>query len=157
MALNFVTFNQDNTVLGVGKPEYGTGIEETLSLTHSLGTSKGFRLYTTEPFSKSYENEEGDVAIMEMLFSTSLVALILSPRLLRILNTKVGGISSASTAKLFQLIPASETNHDLRTHLSDEDIGCEDESKTPGCRAGRLNLPIRHQQHEAAPHHRNLS
>jgi autophagy-related protein 18 len=47
-------------------------------------------LYTTEPFAKYYENEEGDVSIMEMLFSTSLVALVLSPRLLRILNTKVG-------------------------------------------------------------------
>jgi autophagy-related protein 18 len=54
-----------------------------------LGTSKGFRLYTTEPFSKYYENEEFDVTLMEMLFSTSLVALVLSPRLLRILNTKV--------------------------------------------------------------------
>jgi autophagy-related protein 18 len=71
MALNFVTFNQDFTVLGVA-------------------TSVGFRLYTTEPFAKYYENEEGDVSIMEMLFSTSLVALVLSPRLLRILNTKVG-------------------------------------------------------------------
>jgi autophagy-related protein 18 len=71
MALNFVTFNQDFTVLGVA-------------------TSSGFRLYTTEPFAKYYENEEGDVSIMEMLFSTSLVALVLSPRLLRILNTKVG-------------------------------------------------------------------
>ncbi|KAF2671952.1 WD40 repeat-like protein, partial [Microthyrium microscopicum] len=69
MALNFVTFNQDNSLLGVG-------------------SSKGFKLYTTEPFSVYYGNEEGDVSIMEMLFSTSLVALILSPRLLRILNTK---------------------------------------------------------------------
>jgi autophagy-related protein 18 len=56
----------------------------------AIATSGGFRLYTTEPFSKYYENEEGDISIMEMLFSTSLVALVLSPRLLRILNTKVG-------------------------------------------------------------------
>lgn len=54
------------------------------------GTSKGFRLYNTEPFSKQSESREGDVSILEMLFSTSLVALTLSPRVLRIQNTKVG-------------------------------------------------------------------
>lgn len=70
MALNFITFNQDHSVLGVA-------------------TSKGFRQYTLEPFSKYFEAKEGDVAMMEMLFSTSLVALVLSPRLLRIINTKV--------------------------------------------------------------------
>ncbi|KAF2203195.1 WD40 repeat-like protein [Delitschia confertaspora ATCC 74209] len=67
--MNFVTFNQDHSVLGVG-------------------TSKGFRLYTTDPFSKQSESQEGDVSILEMLFSTSLVALTLSPRVLRIQNTK---------------------------------------------------------------------
>ncbi|KAK7511053.1 WD40-repeat-containing domain protein [Phyllosticta citriasiana] len=67
--MNFVTFNQDYTALGVA-------------------TKKGIRLYDTEPFSKYFEGEEGDVSIMEMLFSTSLVALIQSPRLLRIRNTK---------------------------------------------------------------------
>ncbi|KAJ9669485.1 autophagy protein [Coniosporium apollinis] len=69
MALNFVTFNQDHSVLGVG-------------------TTQGFRLYSTDPFHKTFESNEGDVSLMEMLFSTSLVALILSPRLLRIQNTK---------------------------------------------------------------------
>lgn len=69
-AMNFVTFNQDHSLLGVG-------------------TTKGFRLYNTDPFSKCFETQEGDIAILEMLFSTSLVALILSPRLLRIINTKV--------------------------------------------------------------------
>ncbi|KAF2083375.1 autophagy protein 18 [Saccharata proteae CBS 121410] len=67
--MNFVTFNQDYSALGVA-------------------TKKGIRLYDTEPFSKYFEGEEGDVSIMEMLFSTSLVALIQSPRLLRIRNTK---------------------------------------------------------------------
>ncbi|KAF2753843.1 WD40 repeat-like protein [Pseudovirgaria hyperparasitica] len=67
--MNFVTFNQDRTLLGVG-------------------TTKGFRLYSTEPFSKCFETEEGDIALLEMLFSTSLVAISLSPRLLRIQNTK---------------------------------------------------------------------
>ncbi|KAJ9298820.1 hypothetical protein DTO217A2_8292 [Paecilomyces variotii] len=69
MAMNFVTFNQDYSYLAVG-------------------TSKGFRIFTTDPFSKSYETKEGNIAILEMLFSTSLVALILSPRRLQIMNTK---------------------------------------------------------------------
>ncbi|OCK76610.1 WD40 repeat-like protein [Lepidopterella palustris CBS 459.81] len=68
-AMNFVTFNQDYSILGVG-------------------TTKGFRLYYTDPFAKCFESHEGDIAILEMLFSTSLVALILSPRVLRIQNTK---------------------------------------------------------------------
>lgn len=54
-----------------------------------LGTSKGFRIFTTDPFTKSYETKDGNIAILEMLFSTSLVALILSPRRLQITNTKV--------------------------------------------------------------------
>ncbi|KKA22251.1 Autophagy-related protein 18 [Rasamsonia emersonii CBS 393.64] len=69
MSMNFVTFNQDYSYLAVG-------------------TSKGFRIFTTDPFAKSYETKEGNIAILEMLFSTSLVALILSPRRLQITNTK---------------------------------------------------------------------
>ncbi|KAF1990870.1 hypothetical protein K402DRAFT_324009 [Aulographum hederae CBS 113979] len=69
MALNFVTFNQDHSVLGIA-------------------TSSGFQQFYTEPFSTLYKSNDGDVSLMEMLFSTSLVALILSPRLLRIVNTK---------------------------------------------------------------------
>ncbi|EAW13036.1 phosphoinositide binding protein ATG18 [Aspergillus clavatus NRRL 1] len=69
MAMNFVTFNQDYSYLAVA-------------------TSKGFRIFTTDPFAKSYETKEGHIAIIEMLFSTSLVALILSPRRLQITNTK---------------------------------------------------------------------
>ncbi|KAL4890187.1 autophagy-related protein 18 [Aspergillus ambiguus] len=69
MAMNFVTFNQDYSYLAVA-------------------TSKGFRIFTTDPFAKSYETKEGNIAIIEMLFSTSLVALILSPRRLQITNTK---------------------------------------------------------------------
>ncbi|KAH8705110.1 WD40-repeat-containing domain protein [Talaromyces proteolyticus] len=69
MAMNFVTFNQDYSYLAVGTP-------------------KGFRIFTTDPFAKSYETKEGNIAMLEMLFSTSLVALILSPRRLQITNTK---------------------------------------------------------------------
>ncbi|KAJ5746103.1 Autophagy-related protein 18 [Penicillium odoratum] len=69
MAMNFVTFNQDYSYLAVA-------------------TAKGFRIFTTDPFAKSYETKEGNIAVIEMLFSTSLVALILSPRRLQITNTK---------------------------------------------------------------------
>lgn len=53
------------------------------------GTSRGFRIYHTDPFSKIFSSDDGSVSIIEMLFSTSLVALILSPRHLIIQNTKV--------------------------------------------------------------------
>ena len=88
-AMNFVTFNQDFSCLAVG-------------------THNGYRIYNCDPFAKVYENKEGDVSIIEMLFSTSLVALIFSPRRLVITNTKVplpsppsfqpceGGISMAN-------------------------------------------------------------
>ncbi|KKY30153.1 putative autophagy-like protein 18 [Diaporthe ampelina] len=67
--LNFITFNQDHSCLAVG-------------------TSKGFRIYHTDPFSKIFNSDDGNVSIIEMLFSTSLVALVLSPRHLIIQNTK---------------------------------------------------------------------
>ncbi|KAL8963063.1 MAG: hypothetical protein Q9193_000637, partial [Seirophora villosa] len=69
MSMNFVTFNQDHSHL-------------------AIGTTRGFRIYTTDPFSKCFETRQGDIALLEMLFSTSLVALILSPRRLQITNTK---------------------------------------------------------------------
>ncbi|KAM3462846.1 hypothetical protein MY5147_009773 [Beauveria neobassiana] len=68
-ALNFITFNQDYSCLAVG-------------------TSKGFQIYHTDPFSRIFSSDDGNIAIIEMLFSTSLVALILSPRHLVIQNTK---------------------------------------------------------------------
>lgn len=71
--MNFVTFNQDYSCLAVG-------------------TSKGFRIYHTDPFAKIFSSDEGSVSIIEMLFSTSLVALILSPRHLVIQNTKRSSI-----------------------------------------------------------------
>lgn len=58
-------------------------------LTSLQGTSRGFRIYHTDPFAKIFSSNDGNVAIIEMLFSTSLVALILSPRHLVIQNTKV--------------------------------------------------------------------
>ncbi|KAL2128881.1 hypothetical protein VTI74DRAFT_8511 [Chaetomium olivicolor] len=67
--LNFVTFNQDHSCLAVG-------------------TTKGFRIFHTDPFNKIFTSPDGNVSIVEMLFSTSLVALVLSPRHLVIQNTK---------------------------------------------------------------------
>ncbi|RWA03806.1 hypothetical protein EKO27_g11302 [Xylaria grammica] len=72
-ALNFITFNQDHSCLAVG-------------------TSQGFRIYHTDPFSKIFSSNDGNISIIEMLFSTSLVALILSPRHLIIQNTKRGSV-----------------------------------------------------------------
>jgi autophagy-related protein 18 len=59
-----------------------------MQATSTAGTSKGFRIYHTDPFSKIFNSDDGNVSIIEMLFSTSLVALILSPRHLIIQNTK---------------------------------------------------------------------
>ncbi|KAI5309272.1 autophagy protein [Ascosphaera atra] len=70
MTMNFVTFNQDYSHVAVG-------------------TSKGFKIISTDPFVKTYETKEGNIAMLEMLFSTSLVATILQPRRLQIWNTKV--------------------------------------------------------------------
>ncbi|CAI4061090.1 hypothetical protein SKDZ_06G0860 [Saccharomyces kudriavzevii ZP591] len=74
--INFINFNQTGTCI-------------------SLGTSKGFKIFNCEPFGKFYSEDSGGYAIVEMLFSTSLLALVgigdqpaLSPRRLRIINTK---------------------------------------------------------------------
>ncbi|KAF2423611.1 WD40 repeat-like protein [Tothia fuscella] len=69
--MNYITFNQDYSSVAVA-------------------STKGFRTYSTEPFSETYRWNETPVAMVEVLFSTSLHALVLSPRLLRILNTKKG-------------------------------------------------------------------
>ncbi|KAI7613406.1 WD repeat domain phosphoinositide-interacting protein, partial [Hortaea werneckii] len=46
------------------------------------------RTYTTDPFELSNHSTDHDISLVEPLFSTSLVAMILTPRLLRIVNTK---------------------------------------------------------------------
>lgn len=68
--INFITFNQDHSCIAVG-------------------TSRGFRIYHTDPFARVFTTEESNVSLIEMLFSTSLVALVISPRHLVIQNTKV--------------------------------------------------------------------
>src|SRR5437763_10007097 len=88
MSLNYVTFNQDYSCLAVGAWR-ATPRPLSPGLTLYIGTSKGFRIYQTDPFSQIIENDQGHISIIEQLFSTTLVALVLSPRRLRIVNTKV--------------------------------------------------------------------
>lgn len=67
-----------------------------LCLNLRVGTSRGYKIYTTDPFAKCHESHQGDIALLEMLFSTSLIAIVLSPRRLVITNTKVCSISNTS-------------------------------------------------------------
>ncbi|CAH00364.1 phosphoinositide binding protein ATG18 [Kluyveromyces lactis] len=74
--INFINFNQNGSCI-------------------SMGTSQGFKIFNCEPFGRFYQDEEGGCGIVEMLFSTSLLAVVgmgdnpaMSPRRLRMLNTK---------------------------------------------------------------------
>lgn len=76
VTINYINFNQTGTCI-------------------SMGTSDGFLIFNCTPFGKFYSEESGGYGIVEMLFSTSLLALVgigdqpmLSPRRLRIINTK---------------------------------------------------------------------
>jgi autophagy-related protein 18 len=68
-SLNYLGFNQDHSLLAVA-------------------TTRGLRIYNTDPFELNNSSIEDDIMLVEQLFSTSLVAMILTPRLLRIVNTK---------------------------------------------------------------------
>ncbi|KAG0684266.1 autophagy protein [Pichia californica] len=74
--LNFANFNQDYSCI-------------------SVGYENGFRVYNCEPFTQCYEHLDGSIGIVEMLFCSSLLAIVgtgeqasLSPRRLKIINTK---------------------------------------------------------------------
>lgn len=61
----------------------------------SIGTSRGYKIFNCEPFGKCYSRFDGGIGIVEMLFCTSLVAIVgigdqpsMSPRRLKIINTK---------------------------------------------------------------------
>ncbi|KAI8138255.1 WD40-repeat-containing domain protein [Fennellomyces sp. T-0311] len=61
----------------------------------SVGTEKGYRMYNCDPFGKCYSKSERGASIVEMLFCTSLVALVgvadqegFTSRQLQIINTK---------------------------------------------------------------------
>ena len=42
----------------------------------SVGTRSGYRIYNCEPFGKCFHDAEGGIGIVQMLFCTSLVALV---------------------------------------------------------------------------------
>ncbi|KAI9088890.1 WD40-repeat-containing domain protein [Phlyctochytrium arcticum] len=74
--LLFINFNQDFSCI-------------------SVGTRHGYKIYNCDPIGKCYGKAEGGIGIVEMLFCTSLVALVgageqpaFSPRRLQINNTK---------------------------------------------------------------------
>ncbi|KAJ3196440.1 autophagy protein [Irineochytrium annulatum] len=74
--LLFVNYNQDSTCI-------------------SVGSRHGYRIYNVDPFGKCYGKLDGGIGVVEMLFCTSLVALVgageqpaFSPRRLQITNTK---------------------------------------------------------------------
>ncbi|KAK3068478.1 autophagy protein [Teratosphaeriaceae sp. CCFEE 6253] len=54
----------------------------------AVATTRGLRLYSTDPFELITFTSDDEIALVEQLFSTSLVAIVLTPRLLRIVNTK---------------------------------------------------------------------
>ncbi|TDH68904.1 hypothetical protein CCR75_000326 [Bremia lactucae] len=63
----------------------------------SIGTRQGFAIYNCEPFGKCFQEDIGGIGIAEMLYCSSLVALVgageqpaFSPRRLRVWNTKTG-------------------------------------------------------------------
>ncbi|KAI7861001.1 WD40-repeat-containing domain protein [Circinella umbellata] len=61
----------------------------------SVGTEKGYRMYNCDPFGKCYSKSDRGASIVEMLFCTSLVALVgvddqegFTSKQLQIINTK---------------------------------------------------------------------
>ncbi|ODQ65467.1 WD40 repeat-like protein [Nadsonia fulvescens var. elongata DSM 6958] len=74
--INFMSFNQDSSCI-------------------SVGSTLGYKIYNCDPFGKCFNKNDGGMGIVEMLFCTSLVAVVgmgdrpaLSPRRLKIINTK---------------------------------------------------------------------
>lgn len=73
---------------------YSYGFNQDASCV-AVGTSKGYAIYNCAPFRLCTHEAVGGVALAEMLFCTSLLALVgagdqagLSPRCLRVWNTK---------------------------------------------------------------------
>ncbi|KAJ1963294.1 autophagy protein [Dispira parvispora] len=61
----------------------------------SVGTRNGYKIYNCDPFGKCYSREDHGVGIVEMLYCTSLIAVVgsgdhpaSSPRRLQLINTK---------------------------------------------------------------------
>ncbi|GBG32931.1 Autophagy-related protein 18 [Hondaea fermentalgiana] len=65
----------------------------------SIGTKSGYRIFNCQPFGRNIFSTEGGIGIVEMLFSTSLVALVgggekpaFSPRHLKLWNSKTASV-----------------------------------------------------------------
>lgn len=82
-----------------------------------------------------------------MLFSTSLVALILSPRRLQITNTKVRYSSFVPELYMIMLTEAAAIYH-MRVDISNDRTGGQAESETTCHSARRLHLSIRYSDDE---------
>lgn len=74
--INFINFNQTGSCI-------------------SVGTSEGLKILNCEPFGRFYSDESAGCGIVEMLFCTSLLAVVgigdnpaMSPRRLKVINTK---------------------------------------------------------------------
>jgi hypothetical protein len=153
MAMNFVTFNQDYSCLAVGKLELLVLKTSYTADLKTSGTSKGFRIYHTDPFAKIFSSDDGNVAIIEMLFSTSLVALILSPRHLVIQNTKVLYTHHWST---FQLTRLSAFFHYLRAYIPICGPGCAAQPQATCRCAWGGNISVRHLEHDPSLYYCHL-
>ncbi|ODQ78706.1 hypothetical protein BABINDRAFT_18388, partial [Babjeviella inositovora NRRL Y-12698] len=75
--VNFINFNQDSSCI-------------------SVGYNNGYKIFHCDPFGQFFTKGDGSVGIVEMLFNTSLIAVVgsgdqppsLSPRRLKVINTK---------------------------------------------------------------------
>lgn len=156
----------------------------------SVGTKRGYRIYNCDPFGKCYSKgqwfisyfmyflililvfslllllwiADGGTGIVEMLFCTSLVALVgageqptFSTRHLQIINTKVSSLviylfifptTVTLLTSVFLFFLLIETIDYLWTHVPYFYPGCQDEPSSTYCGAGRTNLCLRYQQYE---------
>ena len=142
MAINFVTFSQDQKRLAVAK-------------------TRGFRIFQTDPnpkfdlSRKEEDNEEDNVSIIELMYSTQLAALVISPRRLIIKHTIVGLHYPLAVMAAANCPP--ESIHHLRIHIPISYSRGTSEQEAPSCRAGGGDVYIRHSAHEPGIHHRNLA
>ncbi|KAI9018938.1 WD40-repeat-containing domain protein [Hyaloraphidium curvatum] len=94
----FVNFNQEFSRLRPPRPPLAISPRRHRALRCScisVGTRHGYKIYNCDPFGKCYGKSDGGIGIVEMLFCTSLVAMVgageqpaFSPRRLQLTNTK---------------------------------------------------------------------
>lgn len=173
----FANFNQDFTYAPTCEPRTLSPLTRNRCV--SVGTRKGYSITNCDPFGRVYTMslccpvpqlaiadcapDDGARGIVEMLFCTSLIALVgaadqpqSSPRKLQIVNTKVASLLHAfQSLRLTHRPPA--TIHDLRAALSVLHPCSQTEPQNARHRAGGRNLHLRHIQHALTPCHRNVA